>query len=198
MRYLLVALLFPFYAFGEVNLPLKNELIEMGVQDQNIRQEIGKAGWENAPKALLAKMSKIDQSNTDRLKLIIKKHSWLTKGLVGVEGIGAAFLIIQHSPDIEFKTQMLPHLKKSYLNDEGITAEQVALLTDRVLISQGKKQIYGTQADVVESKIVFKPIEDKANVDKRRMEMKLPPLDWYRKLLEEINGIKDHPEIEHD
>lgn len=196
MRYLLVVLLFPFYAFAEINLSLKNELIEMEVQDQNIRKELGKVGWDKAPKALLAKANEIDQNNTDRLKLIIKKHSWLTKNLVGIEGIGAAFLIIQHSPDIEFKAQMLPHLKKSYLDGDGITGQQVALLTDKVLISQGKKQVYGTQYDVVDSEIVFKSIEDEASVDKRRREMKLPPLNFYRKLMEEINGIKDHPDIE--
>ena len=168
----------------------------MEVEDQHIRNKIGEIGWQNPPKELLEKMIKIDNSNTVRLKTIIKKHSWVTKDLVGVKGVGAAFLVIQHSPDVAFKEKMLPYLKQSYLNGEGVSGQQVALLTDRVLIAQGKKQIYGTQANVTEGKVVFSPIEDETNVDKRREKMKMLPLDFYLKIMEKMYGIKEHPEID--
>ncbi|WP_165742103.1 DUF6624 domain-containing protein [Pseudoalteromonas sp. Z1A6] len=196
MRYLFLLLLIPFYSFAEINLPLQKELIEMEIEDQHIRNKIGKAGWQNPPKALLEQMMKIDESNTGKLKAIIKKHHWVTKDLVGVKGVGAAFLVIQHSPDVAFKVKMLPYLKQSYLNGEGVSGQQVALLTDRVLIAQGKKQIYGTQADVSEGKVVFSPIEDETNVDKLREEMKMPSLDFYLKIMEKMYGIKEHPEID--
>ncbi|MEI8619004.1 hypothetical protein P4S63_23730 [Pseudoalteromonas sp. B193] len=140
-------------------------------------------------------MMKIDESNTGKLKAIIKKHHWVTKDLVGVKGVEAAFLVIQHSPDVAFKVKMLPYLKQSYLNGEGVSGQQVALLTDRALIAQGKKQIYGTQADVSEGKVVFSPIEDETNVDIRREEMNMPSLDFYLKIMEKMYGIKEHPEI---
>jgi len=196
MRYLFLLLIIPFYSFAEINLSLQKELIEMEIEDQHIRNKIGEAGWQNPPKALLEQMMKIDESNTGKLKAIIKKHHWVTKDLVGVKGVGAAFLVIQHSPDVAFKVKMLPYLKQSYLNGEGVSGQQVALLTDRVLIAQGKKQIYGTQADVSEGKVVFSPIEDETNVDKRREEMKMPPLDFYLKIMEKMYGIKEHPEID--
>ncbi|WP_165728598.1 DUF6624 domain-containing protein [Pseudoalteromonas sp. 31A1] len=196
MRYLFLLLLIPFYSFAEINLPLQKELIEMEIEDQHIRNKIGKVGWQNPPKALLEQMMKIDESNTGKLKAIIKKHHWVTKDLVGVKGVGAAFLVIQHSPDVAFKVKMLPYLKQSYLNGEGVSGQQVALLTDRVLIAQGKKQIYGTQADVSEGKVVFSPIEDETNVDKLREEMKMPSLDFYLKIMEKMYGIKEHPEID--
>ncbi|PKG76825.1 hypothetical protein CXF86_01775 [Shewanella sp. GutCb] len=196
MRHLFLLLIIPFYSFAEINLPLQKELIEMEIEDQHIRNKIGEAGWQNPPKALLEKMMKIDESNTGKLKAIIKKHYWVTKDLVGVKGVGAAFLVIQHSPDVAFKVKMLPYLKQSYLNGEGVSGQQVALLTDRVLIAQGKKQIYGTQADVSEGKVEFSPIEDETNVDKRREEMKMPPLDFYLKIMEKMYGIKEHPEID--
>ena len=63
-------------------------------------------------------------------------------------------------------------------------------------IAQGKKQIYGTQANVSEGKVVFSPIEDETNVDKRREEMKMPSLDFYLKIMEKMYGIKEHPEID--
>jgi hypothetical protein len=196
MRYLFLLLIIPFYSFAEINLSLQKELIEMEIEDQHIRNKIGEAGWQNPPKALLEQMMKIDESNTGKLKAIIKKHHWVTKDLVGVKGVGAAFLVIQHSPDVAFKVKMLPYLKQSYLNGEGVSGQQVALLTDRVLIAQGKKQIYGTQADVSEGKVVFSPIENETNVDKRREEMKMPPLDFYLKIMEKMYGIKEHPEID--
>jgi hypothetical protein len=190
MRYLLVLFFFPLSVLAEVNSILQSELVEMGVQDQKIRNEVGEAGWNNAPKELLEKLQKIDENNTDKLKFIIKEYSWVTRDLVGVEGVEAAFLIIQHSEDLGFKEQMLPFLKESYLNDEGVDGQQVALLTDRILITQGKKQIYGTQVDLSGGQIIIKPIEDIANVDKRRAEMKMPSLDLYLKLLGEVYGIK--------
>ncbi|ATG77586.1 DUF6624 domain-containing protein [Pseudoalteromonas sp. 1_2015MBL_MicDiv] len=196
MRYLFLLLIIPFYSFAEINLPLQKELIEMEIEDQHIRNKIGEAGWQNPPKALLEQMMKIDESNTGKLKAIIKKHHWVTKDLVGVKGVEAAFLVIQHSPDVAFKVKMLPYLKQSYLNGEGVSGQQVALLTDRALIAQGKKQIYGTQADVSESKVVFSPIEDETNVDKRREEMNMPSLDFYLKIMEKMYGIKEHPEID--
>jgi len=196
MRYLIILSFIPFITFAEVNSFLQKELIEMEIRDQKIRNEVGKAGWQNPPKELLEKLNKIDASNTEKLKVIIKKHSWLTKDLVGVKGVGAAFLIIQHSTDIAFKEEMLPYLEKSYLNDEGVSGQQVALLTDRVFLAQDKKQIYGTQAKYSDGKLIFGPIEDEANVDKRRAKMKMPPLAFYKKILEKAYGIKDHPEIE--
>ncbi|XQW83595.1 DUF6624 domain-containing protein [Thalassotalea piscium] len=196
MRHLFLLLIIPFYSFAEINLPLQKVLIEMEIEDQHIRNKIGESGWQNPPKALLEQMMKIDESNTGKLKAIIKKHHWVTKDLVGVKGVGAAFLVIQHSPDVAFKVKMLPYLKQSYLNGEGVSGQQVALLTDRVLIAQGKKQIYGTQADVSDGKVVFSPIEDETNVDKRREEMKMPPLDFYLKIMEKMYGIKEHPEID--
>ncbi|MBB1306518.1 hypothetical protein P4S81_12505 [Pseudoalteromonas sp. B28] len=196
MRYLFLLLIIPLHSFAEINLPLQKELIEMEIEDQHIRNKIGEAGWQNPPKALLEQMMKIDESNTGKLKAIIKKHHWLTRDLVGVKGVGAAFLVIQHSPDVAFKVKMLPYLKQSYLNGEGVSGQQVALLTDRVLIAQGKKQIYGTQADVSEGKVVFSPIEDETNVDIRREEMNMPSLDFYLKIMEKMYGIKEHPEID--
>lgn len=197
MRCLIIFGLFPLFTFAQVNTALQETLIKMESKDQHIRNEMISAGWQNITKELVAKQTEIDEANTAKLKAIIKKHSWVTRELVGVEGVNAAFLILQHSTDIAFKERMLPILKQSYLQDGGITGQQVALLTDRVLIAKGKKQIYGTQADLSKGQIVIGPIEDEANVDKRRAEMELPALAYYKKLLEKAYGIKDYPELEH-
>ena len=189
MRIFLVIIFFSFHCLAASNIGLQKELEAMVKADQDIRNEIGSVGWENAPRELFEKMDLIDVRNTDRLKEIIEKYSWVTAGLVGKSGVSAAFLIVQHSPDYKFKEEILPLLKQSYLNGEGVTGQQVALLTDRVLVYQGKPQIYGTQLNILDGELVFNPISDKENVDRRRSEVGLPPLEEYKKLISEAYGM---------
>ena len=56
-------------------------------------------------------------------------------------------------------------------------------MQDRILMNQGKKQIYGSQ--VVYNKKgeqVFYPIEDEANVNIRRAKIGMQPIEEYAKL----------------
>jgi hypothetical protein len=53
-------------------------------------------------------------------------------------------------------------------------------------VADKHKQVYGTQFHEVGGKMEPYPIEDEANVDKRRKEVGLPPLAEYRKLIEEM------------
>ena len=61
-----------------------------------------------------------------------------------------------------------------------IKAENVAMLEDRILVSTGKKQKYGTQLYYMEEdgvqKRVLSPIEDVEHVDELRHSVGLPPL----------------------
>ncbi|MCF7516524.1 hypothetical protein L3V43_23365 [Pseudoalteromonas sp. L23] len=196
MRLLFLLYFLPCFVSAEINLPLQVQLIEMAKQDQAVRKQLGDAGWDKAPKELHAKLSSVDHQNTEKLKAILSKRQWLTHAEVGNEGVGAAFLIIQHSSDTEFQERMLPILKRAYLNNEGVSGQEVALLTDRVLIHRGQKQLYGTQADIKNGKVTFMPISEVDKVDERRAEMNMPPLEFYKKIMEEMYGIKDHPEIE--
>jgi hypothetical protein len=189
MRNLLLIIFFSFHCFAATNPELQNELEAMGKANQDIRNEIGEIGWENAPSELVEKMSLIDNKNTERLKEVIEQYSWVTKDLVGESGVSAAFLIIQHSPDNKFQEEMLPVLKQSYLNGEGVSGQEFALLTDRVLVDQDKQQIYGTQLNITDGELVFEPIFDKENLDIRRAEVGLPSLEEYKKLVSEAYGM---------
>jgi outer membrane protein OmpA-like peptidoglycan-associated protein len=80
---------------------------------------------------------------------------------------------------------------------------QLALLEDRVALGQGKKQIYGSQIikDPVTGKDTIAPIEDFANVDKRRAEVGLEPLEEYVSHWgivlnkKDKKGVKNRPNI---
>jgi hypothetical protein len=160
-----------------------------------LRKEIIKLGTKKIPQELIDKIHAIDVRNTKQLKKIIANYGWPHKELVGINGVSAAFLIVQHSPDRNFQESVLSNLNKSFKSNKGISGQQLALLTDRVLLTQGKKQLYGTQFDVENNVIVFKPIKNEKIVDKLRAEMKMPPLSFYKKLLEELYGIKDDTDI---
>ncbi|QDG33678.1 hypothetical protein FJN13_02180 [Alteromonas mediterranea] len=189
MRLSLLIILFSFQCIAASNLELQKELVSMAKADQEVRNEIVSIGWKNAPSDLLEKMRLIDARNTDRLNEIVKKHSWVTEDLVGKKGVSAAFLIVQHSPDYKFQEEMLPLLKQSFLNGEGVTGQEFALLTDRVLVHQNKPQLYGTQLNILNGELVFDPILDKGSVNKRRAEVGLPSLEEYKKVVAEAYGV---------
>ena len=195
MRLFVLLFFIPFFASAEINQSLQTQLLEMETSDQSLRKKLGKIGWSKAPQKLLAKLSAVDLENTNKLKAMLSKRQWFTEAEVGRKGIEAAFLIIQHSPDKSFQERMLPILKDAYLNNQGVSGQEVALLTDRVLVHNGQKQLYGTQADLKNDEVVFMPISDIDKVDERRAEMGMPPLKFYKKLLEEMYGVKDHPDI---
>lgn len=94
----------------------------------------------------------------------------------------AAFLILQHS-ELPTQEKYLAMFKEAAKSGEARKAEP-AMLEDRVLMRQGKKQIYGTQLQSnAESKgklFVF-PIDDELHVDERRSGVGLPPLKEYLK-----------------
>jgi hypothetical protein len=65
-----------------------------------------------------------------------------------------------------------------------IQQQYVAALTDCLLVLENKKQKYGTQFKPnAKGELVLHPIEDEANVDKRREELGLPKLAEYLKIV---------------
>ncbi len=160
-----------------MNNELRLELLQMAKEDQAVRQELTPTNFANS--VLIAKIHEIDSNNTARMKEIVQKYGWTIKSLVGEDGTSAAWLLVQHADlDHEFQKHALKLMKESAKNGE-ISMKHVAYLTDRVLIAEKKKQIYGTQFEIRNSKFVLFPIEDEVNVDKRRG---LSSLEEYKKI----------------
>jgi hypothetical protein len=67
---------------------------------------------------------------------------------------------------------------------DQVSQQDFAYLTDRVLLAEGKQQLYGTQFTLEKGKCKPRPLEDEANVDKRRAAVGLPPLAVYLKQAE--------------
>jgi hypothetical protein len=109
------------------------------------------------------------------MKTIVAKYGWPGHTLVGEGGASAAWLVIQHA-DPTFQTQCLPLLKAAVERGEA-KAREYAYLFDRVAMSAGRPQTYGTQFFQDDLGYwVPVPIADEANVDARRKAVGLPPL----------------------
>ena len=179
-----------------VRMPrLRQELLKRVSEDQRIRNELIKKGIDHPDQALLDQMNRIDAINTARIKVIIKQHGWPGPKLIGRDGTDAFFLLAQHA-DPAFQKKVLPLVQKAYRR--GIlTGQNYALFTDRVLVGSGKRQTYGTSARPFDEwngrEPVFDPIEDEANVDKRRAEVGLMPLSEYREFLKQLYFPQEKP-----
>ncbi|MDQ3133898.1 MAG: hypothetical protein M3Q76_03710, partial [Acidobacteriota bacterium] len=132
------------YAQSATNSALRRELLKRGGQDQAIRNELIKKGIEHPDSSVLARMQAIDDSNTKRMRAIVRQHGWPGPELVGKDGTEAAFLLVQHS-NLAFQKEMLPLVQNAYKSGK-LSGQSYALLLDRVLVGEGKLQVYGTQA----------------------------------------------------
>lgn len=129
----------------------------------------------------VGKLEATDKKNRDWLKEIVDKHGWPGKSLVGKDGAHAAWLVVQHAvADLDFMKRCLELMKVAPQGE--VEPKQVAHMTDRILVKEKKKQIYGTE---LSGKFEAEPIEDEANVDKRRVEVGLMPLAEYLKIARE-------------
>jgi hypothetical protein len=173
---------------------LRRELLAMTKEDQQVRAAVVKQLSEKrlpldkgaiTDPALVktfavitAKMTEVDQKNRARLKEMVAQHGWPGATLVGKDGAHAAWLLVQHADnDRPFQKRCLKLMKAAPRGE--VDPPDIAYLTDRVLVGENKKQLYGTQLQGEIGAFRPKPIEDEANVDRRRAEVGLPPLAEY-------------------
>jgi len=155
---------------------LRDELIAMAKEDSRILQSLIDSG-ELGTVEYHPKMKSVHEKNNRRLKEIVKTHGWPGNTLVGKDGAKAAWYLIQHAvSDTEFMNYCLPLLKAAVENNDTESA-YFAYLQDRVLVSSGKPQIYGTQHDIDDNGLAFPlPIKDPDNVESMREQVGLEPL----------------------
>jgi hypothetical protein len=172
---------------------LRRELIRMGREDQKHRNELTElmkklAAQDNQQEmkkfaALVKKQEAIDKRLLRRLEEIIQRYGWPTKSMVGKEASETVFLIIQHA-DLVYQKKYFPLLKQAVAKGEA-RPDHAAMMEDRILMGEGKKQIYGTglRTDDVTKGLKLWPIENEEEVDARRAAVGLPPMAEYLKLM---------------
>ena len=159
----------------------------MAHEDQNARAFFmtGKAPTADE----VAKLQATDARDLLRLKRIVREDGFPKSVDVGRDGVGAAWLLVQHADaDPVFQQQILSRVE-GLGEAEGISGQQIALLTDRVLLAQGKSQRYGTQLEGgMGSPLRVRPLENPAGVDARRAAMHLMSEAAYLCAMEKMEG----------
>ncbi len=130
-------------------------------------------------------MGRVDAANTARLKEIVAQVGWPTISMVGGDAAGAAWLLAQHADrDRVFQQDVLARIEKLLPSGEA-TRKEYAYLYDRI----NEPQRYGTQGTCLDSAHwAPRPIENEADVDKRRAEVGLPTMAEYIAIISKMCG----------
>lgn len=170
--------------YPNLDLSLFIELDSVYHKDSEYRLQLNgisaQYGWDSKQvKDLWVLINKADSLNLLKVTKILDQRGWLGPDIVGLTGNSALFLVIQHA-GLKVQEKYFPLLRDA-VNKGKAQASDLALLTDRIAIRNGRKQIYGSQIE--QSPVTFtfsiSPLEDPDHVDERRAKMGLSPLAEY-------------------
>lgn len=131
------------------------------------------------------KMIQVDSSNYHELKKILEQFGFPGYDLVGKDGSGSFWLLIQHQDEHpDFQIFVLDLMEKEVKNENASKAN-FAYLTDRVKVNTQQEQVYGTQMELNEDETSYQPKKciDTQNLNQRRLEMGLPPIEEYIQMM---------------
>lgn len=177
----------PVYDAGERIDEYRQKVLELFEKDQDARKE-GQAAFQSvkpgtpigpAEQAALDKMTRASRAHIAELRKLMAKYGFPGYKKVGRDATAAAVMIVTNADkDTGFQKKFLDDMKKAADASDADRGD-FAMLTDRVLIAEGKRQRYGTMISVKGTKITPMPVEDPKNLDKRRAEVGLPPMEDY-------------------
>lgn len=156
---------------------IQTDLAQRLLKDQTVR--VGRMDSE--------KMRAVDADNTAYLKTLVTELGWIDVERFGQVTALAAFLIVQHSGDIQLMKAALPEVEKD-VKANHLDGGQYALLYDRLQLMTGGKQRYGTQVIQTPTGGIAE-LEDKEKVDQWRRELGMGPLaDYLKSFGSGVNG----------
>ncbi|GEM_PF-524030 len=165
---------------------LRKELELISTEDQTlrlllpeVREKFGRDSDEY--KYVWSLINRQDSICVNKLIKIVDTYGWVAKSRIGTKANQAIWLVMQHA-ELKVQEKYLPLLKESVEKGES-EGWHLAFFEDRILMYNKKEQIYGTQAiwdnDLKKNKIY--PIVDVKNVNQRRKQIGLEPIEEYAK-----------------
>jgi hypothetical protein len=164
-----------------VDEELRTELLTRRDGDQRARLLVEFKGRQIVvlPDDIAAQLRRVDESNTLWLGQLLSARGWPGRTLAGDDGAQAAWLLAQHADhDPVLQRAFLDALRVAVAQGEASPAH-LAYLEDRVRVSAGQPQLYGTQFTGTGAEFGPCPIEDPKRLDQRRAEMGLEPFEVY-------------------
>jgi VWFA-related protein len=160
---------------------LEGELIRLASKQQELLLKVVETDQTKVSDQ--EKLHKLYRQHAGKVCEILKTHGWPTTATVETDGVLAWFYIFKNSGTYELQRDLLPVILAVIKKDPSQKSEFAGLF-DRLRVSAGMKQLFGTQAVSMGGFLVLFPIEDQTKVDARRAEFGLPPLDEYIRSLE--------------
>lgn len=167
--------------------------------DQHYRQQMRETEKKYGAQSeefitLLLQIEETDSLNLKEVEKILDEHGWLGADIIGEQGNKTLFLVIQHS-DLETQLNYLPMMREAVQLGNAQKID-FALFEDRILMRQGKRQIYGSQIskDYDTGEVYVWPIIEPEKVNKRRAEVGLGPIEDYVKGVGIIWDVEWHKE----
>ena len=121
------------------------------------------------------KYAKEDHRNQELVISIIEKCGMPRLKEVWQRQMDAIWLGLQHSTK-DIRKKYFPQIEKAVKNGD-LSKQQYALMKDRILMDEGKPQIYGSQ---IENGKLYK-LENPKTINERRKEMGMEPIEDYLK-----------------
>lgn len=129
----------------------------------------------------LIMIAEFDRQHADTLMTIIERFGWPTRQMVGLKAVQGAYIAVQHAEhNPEFQSNCLALIQQQV--DQGeLPGAFLALMTDRVALSRGDPQIYGTQMTMAPNQLGVMHAVPSANIwqtqqlDQRRAALGMPP-----------------------
>lgn len=123
---------------------------------------------------LWTRQAKIDADNLEWFSSQVRHQGWPRTCAVGDEGALAAFFLAQHADENLQVQRDLKVALEAAVNQQDAPKSFLAYIVDRIRVSEGKPQIYGTQWT---SGGELWPVENPADLERRRSNMNLGPVD---------------------
>ncbi len=154
---------------------LRQKLIEMVEEARRLRARLAESG--SLFQGYNPELRALHNAQAKALAEIVDTHGWPDNAMVGADGAGAAWMIVQQAIGLPNFMRACLDLIGAAANTGRVPRWQMALLTDRIRWLEGRPQVYGSQFDWDEKgELNPLPIEDETDIDARRAEVDLVPL----------------------
>ena len=163
--FLVLAVLFCAVAKADECDHMARTLAAMREKDQAVRERA-------MSDEVIKEMQAIDVANTRQLAHLLKVCGWPVARNEDLQASDDIWLLAQHADhDKAFQHHVLGLLEQAVYRGEA-RGKNLAYLTDRLEIAEGKPQLYGTQLIVDGCKIELHPIDSREAVNERRKKIK--------------------------
>lgn len=159
---------------SESRSELGDALLALRHRDLAVREELESDG--SLFEGYHPRMEAVHRENAAHLRRMIEQVGWPNEDLAGLDGAEAAWLIAQHAigePDFMRRARDLVGIEAAA---GKVPPWQFAYLDDRVRVSEGKAQRFGTQIELTPEGPVLCEVEDPEGLEQRRRDLGLPPV----------------------